>query len=205
MKIAVIGAGRVGSTLGGRFADLGEEVVYGVRDPARHAEVGATAAPAEAVRGAGLVLLALPWGAVGDVVRELGDLGDAVLVDATNPLADGMSGLVADPSGAEVVQALATGGRVVKAFNTTGAANMADPGYGGAAVWMPVAGDDPDAKEVVIYLAEALGFDATDVGPLTMARRLEELALLWVRLAYVEGNGPDFAFGLLRRGTSRGG
>ncbi len=56
MKIAIVGAGRVGSTLGTRWSATGHDVVYGVRDPSepRHAELGSTATPADAVRGAGV-------------------------------------------------------------------------------------------------------------------------------------------------------
>ncbi len=64
---------------------------------------------------------------------------------------------------------------------------------------MYVAGDDGAAKAVVVQLAEALGFEVDDVGPLRAARYLEPLAMLWVHLAYVEGWGPAFAFRTIRR------
>ena len=64
---------------------------------------------------------------------------------------------------------------------------------------MPVAGDDPDAKAVVVDLADQLGFDPVDAGTLAGARELEHLALLWIRLAHQLGNGPGFAFSVLRR------
>lgn len=203
MKIAVIGAGRVGSTLGGRWSELGHDVVYGVRDPCetRHASLGAVALPAEAVDGADAVLVALPWDAVEPVIRGLA-LSDALVIDATNPLAANARELVAHPelSGAELVAGWSGSSRVVKAFNTTGSGNMADPVYpGGVAPLMPVAGDDADAKQVVMGLAEELGFAPVDAGPLSAARDLEHLAALWIRLAYPLGNGPDIAFGLLRR------
>jgi predicted dinucleotide-binding enzyme len=88
MRIAIIGAGRVGSTLGRRWQGQGHEVVYGVRDPGdtRHAELGAVASPAGAAAGADVVLVALPWGAAEAVLAGL-DVGEAVVVDAMNPLA----------------------------------------------------------------------------------------------------------------------
>lgn len=203
MRIAVIGAGRVGSTLGGRWADVGHDVVYGVRDPseARHARLGVTALPVDAVTGADVVLVALPWDATEAVVSEL-DVGNAVVIDATNPLAANARELIAHPelSGAELVAGWMNSARVVKACNTTGSGNMADTSYpGGQRPLMPVAADDAEAKAAVIGLVDELGFEGLDAGPLAAARDLEHLAALWIRLAYPLGQGPDIAFALLRR------
>ena len=194
MRIAVLGAGRVGTTLGGGWAANGHDVVYGVRDPAdpRHAGLGSAAVPAHAVREADAVVLALPWAAVEDVVRGL-DLSGTVVIDATNPL-----GAAGEASGAERIAAWAPGARVVKAFNTTGFENMADPDYPGGKAMMLVAGDDSGAKETALSLAAELGFDAIDAGPLPGARELESLAALWIRLAR-SGHGRGVAFALLRR------
>ena len=212
MRIAVIGAGNVGGTLGRRWAQLGHEVRFGVRDPARGAAAvkggdalpsGATVAtPAEAARGADVVVLTTPWTAVADAVRELGPgaLDGVVLVDATNPLGPGFA-LDVGPqgeSGAERLQALVPRARVVKAFNTTGFNNMADPVYGGEPTVMFYTGDDAEAKSAVRALAAALGFDAVDAGPLLRSRELEHLALLWISLAF-GGMGREIAFKLARR------
>lgn len=189
-----MGAGRVGTSLGERWSAVGHEVVYGVRDPAdpRHAELGVAAVPAEAARGADVVVLALPWASVEGVVRGL-DLSGTVVVDATNPL--GASG---DASGAELVAVWAPEARVAKAFNTTGWENMADPSFPDGRTAMLVAADDADAKATVLSLACELGFDAIDAGPLAAARELESLAALWIRLART-GHGRGIAFALLRR------
>ncbi len=202
MKIATVGAGRVGSTLGTRWTATGHNVVYGVRDPSepRHAELGSTATPAEAVRDADVVLVALPWDAAEPVLSSI-DVFDAVVIDATNPLAANSRALKEHPelSGAQLVAEWARSSRVVKAFNTTGAGNMADSAYPGATPVMLYAGDDADAKSVVSALATEIGFEAVDAGPLTAARDLEHLARIWIRLAYSLGQGPDIAFALLRR------
>lgn len=79
---------------------------------------------------------------------------------------------------------LAGGARVVKAFNTTGAENMAKAHDFPSKPWMPVAGDDAQAKAVVRKLAEELGFEAIDAGPLKMSRYLEPMAMQWIKLAY---------------------
>jgi predicted dinucleotide-binding enzyme len=207
MNIAVIGAGRVGSTLGGRWAAGDHAVTFGVRTPGdtRHDSLRAVpgvsvATPADAVAGADVVVLALPWPAVEEVARDLGPaLGEAVLVDASNPIADGGLATVGGPSGAERVAAWSGSARVVKAFNTTGSGNMADATYSTGTPMLAVAGDDDGAKAVVAGLAAELGFDPVDAGPLSAADDLEHVAALWIRLAYALGNGPDIAFSLLRR------
>ena len=202
MRIAIIGAGRVGRALGTRWSEVGHDVVYGVRDPGdpKVADLAQVATPQEAVAGADVVLIALPWAATQEVVSGL-DVGDAVVLDATNPLAVNARELVADPSlaGAELVRDWMGGARVVKAFNTTGSGNMANPDYGAQKPMMPVAGDDEAAKAVAIGLANEIGFVGVDTGPLSGARDLEHLAMLWIRMAYPLGNGPDIAFALLRR------
>ena len=202
MRIAIIGAGRVGRALGTRWSEVGHDVVYGVRDPGdpKVADLAQVATPQEAVAGADVVLIALPWAATQEVVSGL-DVGDAVVLDATNPLAVNARELVADPSlaGAELVRDWMGGARVVKAFNTTGSGNMANPDYGAQKPMMPVAGDDEAAKAVAIGLANEIGFVGVDTGPLSGARDLEHLAMLWIRMAYPLGNGSDIAFALLRR------
>lgn len=209
MKIAMIGVGHVGGVLGPRWARNGHEVVFGARDPggervqkalaAAEGEARAASAP-EAVAGAEVVALATPWDATEAIVKALGDLSGKILIDCTNPLA-GRAGLVVgrDNSAAELVAQWAPGAKVVKAFNTTGSKNMASPSYPAGAVSMFICGDDAAAKKTVAGLAEELGFEVVDTGPLMTARYLEPLAALWVHLAYVEGYGPDFAFKVIRR------
>jgi predicted dinucleotide-binding enzyme len=97
------------------------------------------------------------------------------------------------------VAAAAQGARVVKIFNTTGAANMADPRYGNAGVTMLYAGDDPAAKSVAASLAGDLGFDPVDLGALAQSRLLEPFALVWITLAIHQAMGTDFALNIVQR------
>jgi 8-hydroxy-5-deazaflavin:NADPH oxidoreductase len=208
MRIGIIGAGNVGSALGRGWVRAGHEVTFGVRDPAAPkvrtlvAETGAKAASvAEAAASGEVVVFATPWEATEDAVRGAGDLAGKVVFDCTNPLAPQLAGLTHgfDTSAAEMVAAWAPGARVVKVFNTTGANNMANPDFGGIAATMFYCGDDAEAKAVAARLAADLGFDPLDAGNLEQARLLEPLALLWIRLAYVQKQGREIAFKLLRR------
>lgn len=84
MRIAIVGAGRVGTTLGAGWTAAGHDVVYGVRE----AEGGDRLAVAEAATGADVVVCALPFAAVAGVFAGL-DVGDAIVIDASNPLTPG--------------------------------------------------------------------------------------------------------------------
>jgi predicted dinucleotide-binding enzyme len=148
-----------------------------------------------------VAILAVPFDAARQVAETVPDWGGRILVDATNPLAPGLKGLSVGTtdSGAERIARWAKGARVVKAFNTTGAENLANPRFPGGAVFMPVAGDDAAARETVVALATRLGFDAVDAGALAAARWLEPFAMTWIHLAIARGLGRDFAFARLHR------
>lgn len=210
MKIAIIGTGNVGRTLGGRWAKSGHEIIFGARDPRGTkvqqvlASAGANAHAAtvrEAAAAAPVVVLATPWAATQDVVKSAGNLQGKILVDCTNPIKEGLAGLSVGltTSAAEQIASWVPGAQVVKAFSTTGTKNMANPLYGSEKITMFICGDDADAKKTVAGLASELGFDVVDTGALLTARYLEPLAMLWVHMAYAAGFGPDIAFKVLKR------
>lgn len=208
MSISILGAGNVGMALGQAFVRSGESVVFGVPEPAKYAaavaglgDAARVTGTAEAVAASDVVVLAVPYEAVAAIAASVPDWQGRILVDATNPLAPGLAGLSVGTttSAAEQLAGQSHGARVVKAFNTTGAENMADARYPGGRPFMPVCGDDPEARRRVLALAEAIGFDAVDLGPLSAARYLEPFAMTWIHLAIRQGYGRRFAFGVLRR------
>jgi len=206
--IAIVGAGNVGMALARAFIAKGESVVFGVPHPDKYQEIVSALGPAariastaDAVAASELVILATPYSAALGVAQSVADWQDRILVDATNPLAPGLAGLSVGTttSGAEEIAKTAHGARVVKAFNTTGAENMADSRYAGGQVFMPVCGDDAEARSRVIALATLIGFDAVDCGDLKVARHLEPFAMTWIHMAIKLGHGRSFAFARLRR------
>jgi 8-hydroxy-5-deazaflavin:NADPH oxidoreductase len=208
MTISIIGAGNVGQALAQAFASKGESVFLGVPDPEKYRAAVQSLGERvrigkvnEAIAAGEVVILAMPYSAAGSIARSIPDWQRRILVDATNPLAPGLAGLSVGTttSGAEEIAKAALGARVVKAFNTTGAENMADSRYPGGAVLMPVCGDDADARARVVALAKLIGFDAVDCGDLKAARYLEPFAMTWIHMAIKLGHGRRFAFARLQR------
>ena len=212
-KIAIIGAGNVGGTLGTAWAQkAGHEIFFGVRDAksdkaqALLRSIGGKAragSPAEAAAFADIIVMSTPWPATEAVIRSMGDLRGKIILDATNPLTRGAEGIALEighsTSGGEKVQSWASGASVFKTLNTTGFGNMANPVSDGAKAIMFVAGDDASNKPPVLDLVKQLGFDVVDAGPLRNARLLEAHAMLWIDLALVRGLGRDWAFARLKR------
>jgi 8-hydroxy-5-deazaflavin:NADPH oxidoreductase len=209
VNIGIIGSGNVGGTLGMAWAGRGHQILFSYsRDPKKLAGLVASAgpnasagSPAEAAQFGEVVVLAIPWPTVDDALQAAGSLAGKILIDCTNPLKGDLSGLEVGhtTSAAEEIARRAPGARLVKAFNSIGAANMADPVFGSQRATMFFCGDDAAAKTIVARLVEETGFEPVDAGALAIARLLEPLAMLWIHLAYACGMGPDFAFKLVQR------
>ncbi len=153
MKIAIVGAGNVGKALGAAWKAAKHDVTYALREGSDKAkplrEDGfAIAAMADAAKAADVIVLAIPFTEIAPVIEALGPLKGKIVIDATNPVSPDLEiELGFDDSAGETVALLAQGARVVKAFNTTGAENMAKAKDFPAKPAMFVAGDDADAKE----------------------------------------------------------
>ena len=206
MNIVIAGSGHVGRALADGWRKAGHSVSFVTReaDSPKAAELknegfGVVALSA-AGQAADVVVLAVPWSGAEVTVEALRPLAGKILIDATNPLTAKLElALGFDYSGGEVVARIVPRARVVKAFNTTGAGNMANTAYPGGKLMMAVAGDDAEAKKTVMGLASDIGFDPMDVGPIAMSRQLEPAAVLWIKLAYAQQQGPNFGFSILRR------
>ena len=210
MKIGIMGTGRVGTTLGRRWAEAGHDVLFGSRDPQSERvrslleTIGngvSAAGPQEALRHGEVVVLAIPWNQALRILKEASGLTGKIVVDCINPLTDDFQGIALgfDTSAAEQIALAADGAHVVKAFNTVSTATMEDPVYAGQRASMFYCGDDAEAKQVIGTLAEQLGLEAVDAGPLKIARYLEPLAMLYIHLAVREGWGANCAFKILKR------
>lgn len=205
MKLAIIGTGNVGRALGTSFVRAGHDVTFAARDADKTrqvaAELGARAATSarDAVDAADVVVLAVPYGALGALAGEIRDrVAGKVVVDVTNPIKADYSGLaLATGSGAEQVAELLPEAHVVKAFNTLFATIQADP----AALDTPLdalyATDDESARTTLAELLRSIGFRPVNVGALSAARELEALAWLNIRLQMTTGGDWRSSFVLV--------
>lgn len=207
MRIGILGSGLMGGKLGTLFARAGHEVVFSyshsrskLQRLAREAGHGARAGtPREAAQDADVVLLAVHWSRVNDVLRQAGDLSGKVLVTCSLPMNDDDTALVVGrtSSGAEKLATRAKGARVVSAFGTVPSEVLFAVFAGRKKRRRPsliYCGDDAAAKEVTAQLIRDAGFDPVDAGPLAMARNAEPFTLLIAQLAYEGDDGPELAY-----------
>lgn len=163
------------------FARAGHEVlVSGSRDPSELQPLadelgGRVGTPREAVEFGEVVLFAVPWRAVDDVLASLGSLEGKIVIDTTNQFGPGgwqdLGGRTAAQVNAERMQ----GARYTKSFNTLTAGFQAEASQrtGADRVAMFYCGDDGDAKAVVAGLIEDAGFVPIDVGGTADAAPME--------------------------------
>jgi len=177
MRIGIIGAGNIGGNLTRRLAALGHEVVVAnsrgpqtLEDLAE--ETGATVAlAAVAAEGAELVIVTIPERAITSLPAGIldGAAPGAPIVDTGNyyPQRDGRIAEIEDGVTESRWVSKQLGRPVVKAFNNIRAQHLLEggkpPGTPGR-IALPVAGDDPGAKAMVMRLVDDLGFDPVDGG-----------------------------------------
>lgn len=178
MKIGIIGAGNIGGNLARRLTALGHDVTVansrGVESLAELvAETGAKAATAAtAANEADLVVVTIPEKNIPDLPKGFLDGANegVVVIDTGNYYAQRRDGLIAEIENGVTESRWVSnqiGHPVVKAFNGIYSVNIiekARPQGDSDRMALPVAGDDPAAKKVVMDLIEELGFDAVDAG-----------------------------------------
>lgn len=196
--IAVLGTGHLGSALGKRLAALGHSVIYGSRTPGSDAvrelvkdsgPHASAAALADAAARAGIVLFALPWEPVKALLPMLGNLTGKLIIDPMNAAPKTVDGYPFRPdamttSVAEQLQSSLPGAQVVKAFNAISATDLKRAPRPDGPISIPLAGADADAVATVARLVAQLGLDPVAMGPLVVARYIEDL--LWFEVACVK-------------------
>ena len=204
MRIAIVGSGNIGGGLARAWTAKGHTITFGARQPdepevvALAREIGASVATIpDALTGAEVIVLAMPFTAAPAVAAALPSWQGRVVIDCTNPIGPGFTLIHGHTdSGSEAIQRLLPGAHVVKSFSAQGAENLAHPVHDGVPASNFYCGDDAAAKAVVKQLVEDVGFEAVDAGPLTSARYLEPITMLWISMSRTLGR--NFAFKVLR-------
>nr|WP_297424986.1 NAD(P)-binding domain-containing protein [uncultured Actinotalea sp.] len=176
--VTILGTGTMGTAIAGLVEKAGHPVqLLGTADAATPV-------------GGEIVVLAVPYPAVAQILAERGDqLAGRVVVDITNPVDfetfDSLS-VPADSSAAAQIAAALPTARVLKGFNVNFAATLATGVVGDQVTTVLLAGDDADAKGQVAQVVEAAGLRVVDAGSLRRARELEALGFLQITLAAAE-------------------
>jgi 8-hydroxy-5-deazaflavin:NADPH oxidoreductase len=181
MRIGIVGAGRIGGGAARMFGRAGHEVlVSGSRDPAELQPLadeigGRVGTPHEAVEFGEVVLFAVPWRAVDDVVASLCSLEGKIVIDTTNQFGAGGWQDLGGRTAAQVNAERMPGARYTKSFNTLTAGFQAEASQrtGPNRVAMFYCGDDGEAKAVVARLIEDAGFVPVDIGGTADAAPME--------------------------------
>ena len=213
MQIGILGSGLMGGKLGTIWARAGHEVVFSysrgkekLNKLARDARGKARAGPpSEAAKDADVLLLAVHWSRIDDVLKQAGDLSGKVIVSCSLPMnADDTDLVIAHTSsGAEELAKKVPKTRVVSAFGTVPSEVLFDVFESRRKATRPslvYCGDDPKSKKIVAELIRDVGFDPVDGGPLRIARYTEPFTLLIAQLAYEGKGGPRLAYRFERFG-----
>lgn len=212
MDVAIIGAGNLGTGLAKRLLAKGHDVVLSYsRDMSKLEEtaraIGARAANVvDAVSFANVIVLATPYTASADALRQVGpSLHDKIVWDCTNPLRPDLSGLLigTNTSAGEENAALVPNAHVVKAippFAELLHSVTIDVGGGPPGVFL--CGDDDSSCQIVANLVKDIGAEPIIVGKLVLSRYVEPANMLLVALAYANGFGPRVALSLRRESNA---
>jgi len=178
-SFTIIGTGTMGGAIGGVLAAGGSDVSHVTRE-----QVGGAPALGD------VVVLAVPYGAVDEIIAAYGDqLDGKTVVDITNPLNfETFDSLVVPvgSSAAAQIQAKLPASKVLKAFNTTFAATLTGKQVGELRTTVLIAGDDSAAKAALAGAIRAGAIEAIDAGSLARAHELEALGFLQLSLAVGE-------------------
>jgi hypothetical protein len=185
LKIGVIGSGRIGGTVGELWVKAGHQVMFSSldleHDKALAARVGAGAragTPKEAAAFGEVLLISVPYSALPQLGRDLGDLlKGKIVLDTCNPVPgrDGDMALEARAKGTGVASPqFLPGARLVRAFNSVGYTRLQSEAHrSGERIAIPLAADDPIALQVAVRLVQDAGFEPVAVGPLARAKEFD--------------------------------
>ena len=215
-RIAVLGAGPIGSTLGSKWAKAGHSVAFGVKNPASERaqklreELGERVligTPAESLAQGDIVLLAIPGHTIEELVRTHAQLLDhKLIIDATNQLtkgktaAEGKWSAQGPLNSLDTLQTYAPHAQVYRAFNSYAWEAFADPVYQGVQADLFYCGPTGDTQAVIEQLIGEIGLRPVRLGGLDQIEVVDNILRLWATLALFQHQGRgNIAFKVLDR------
>jgi 8-hydroxy-5-deazaflavin:NADPH oxidoreductase len=197
MRIAVIGTGRIGGTIGRAFARAGHDVVFGSRSPGDDSaaqDSGARVADiATALDGAEVVALALPGPAVDGLLDEHADaLAGRLILDCANRV-----GGPGPANSHDAISSKVSGARYARVFNSLGAENLADPQFGDGPADMFFSAPEGD-RATVGQLIEAVGLRPVYLGD-GQQEVVDGVLGVWFALVMGQHHSRHLAFRTLER------
>lgn len=216
LRIAILGAGDVGATLGRKWIKAGHAVAFGVRNPlaeraqSLRAELGEqilVGSPEEALAESNVVLLAVPGSAVRELIATYAQLLDhKVVIDATNQIVKGKTESTKQWQGPGALNSLSTlqthapNAQVYRAFNNYSVEAFAEPTYQGVQADLFYCGPEGDALAHIEQLIAEVGLRPVRLGGLEQIEVVDEVLRLWGTLALFQGWGRNnVAFKVLTR------
>ena len=204
IKIAVLGAGNIGGTLGRKWVAAGHQVVFGVNNPdgekARklRGELGDRAAihtTAEALATSpDVVALAIPGPAMDATIAQYADqLDGKIIIDTANKMGASSHNSFA------ALQQHTPHARIYRAFNSLGWENFANPLFDGTPADLFFCGTDGETRATVEQLISDIGLRPVYLGGVEQVGVIDSLLGLWFALAIGQGKGRHLAFKMLNR------
>ena len=203
LRIAVLGAGNIGGTLGRKWALAGHKISFAVNNPdsgraqALRTELGTKVtigSVVDALANSDVVVMALPGKAMDETItKHTAQLDGKIIIDTANRMGGGPMNSFA------TFQTHTPHARVFRAFNTLGWENFADPVFDGIQADLFYCGPDGDAREVVEQLIEDVGMRPMRLGDVDQVGLVDSVASLWFALALGQGKGRQLAFKVLSR------
>jgi len=203
LRVAVLGAGHIGGTLGQKWAAAGHKVAFGVTNPdgerarALRAELGSTVIiglTADALASSDVVVMALPGNAMDEAIAKYAaQLDGKVIIDTANKMGGGPMNSFA------TFQAYTPHAHICRAFNSLGWENFADPMFDGIQADLFYCSPEGDAREVVEQLITDVGLRPIRLGDVNQVGLVDSVSSLWFALALGQGKGRHLAFKVLSK------
>lgn len=200
MKIAILGAGNIGGTLGKKWIAAGHEVRFGVRDAESpktkksldEAKGAIAVGISEAIAFADVVLVSTPWATVPEIaLANAGLLEGKIIFDATNNFAGPIINNIA------VLQNAAPTAKIFRAFNSLGWEVFAQPIFDGQQAEMFYTGPEGEARVLTHRLIDEIGVKPVWAGENDRVHLVDAIGALWVTMVFQRGWKRRWAFKVL--------